>query len=81
MSPEKNGVGSSLHFSHEVPKIPWFSHNTATFESTSWDSIGLLLVSTDFSNKSLLLQGDPKQTVIFEKNTTLLWVNLGKRWN
>ena len=25
------------------------------------------------------IQGDPKQTVIFEKNTTLLWVNLGKR--
>ena len=24
------------------------------------------------------IQGDPKQTVIFEMNTTLLWVNLGQ---
>ena len=30
---------------------------------------------------TFLLQGDPKQTVIFDKNTTLLWVNLGKRSN
>ena len=28
-----------------------------------------------------IVQGDPKQTVIFEMNTTLLWVNLGKRSN
>ena len=46
-----------------------------------------------FSNESIFLsksylvslvhsvQGDPKQTVIFEMNTTLLWVNLGKRSN
>ena len=26
-----------------------------------------------------IIQGDPKQTVIFDQNTTLLWVNLGKR--
>ena len=27
------------------------------------------------------IQGDPKQTVIFDQNTTLLWVKLGKRSN
>ena len=25
------------------------------------------------------IQGDPKQTVIFEINATLIWVNLGKK--
>ena len=28
-----------------------------------------------------IVQGDPKQTVIFEINATLLWVNLGKKSN
>ena len=38
-------------------------------------------ISVKVSKHMLNLQGDPKQTVIFEINATLLWVNLGKKSN